>query len=71
MPESAWLRAAAAFQDELEVAYSNVVSVSIDPPDVSAAFRAGLGARFVRIAFNRRPEVLDEAERRLQGAVPP
>ena len=44
--EQAWLRAMAAFQDELEVAYANVVSVSVDPPDVSAAFRAGLGARW-------------------------
>jgi peroxiredoxin len=44
--EQAWLRAVVAFQDELEVAYANVVSVSIDPPDVSAAFRAGLGARW-------------------------
>ena len=33
-------------QDELEVAYVRVVSVSIDPPPVAAAFRAGLGARW-------------------------
>jgi hypothetical protein len=39
--EQAWLRAVVAFQDELEVAYANVVSVSVDPPEVSAAFRAG------------------------------
>jgi peroxiredoxin len=44
--EQAWLRALAAFQDELEVAYANVVSLSVDPPEVAAAFRAGLGARW-------------------------
>ena len=53
--EQAWLRAFAAFQDELEVSYANVVSVSIDPPEVSAAFRAGLGARWT---------FLSDAERR-------
>ena len=33
-------------QDEAEVAYSRIVSVSIDAPQVQAAFRAGLGARW-------------------------
>jgi peroxiredoxin len=33
-------------QDELEVAYSRLAVVSVDPPEVQAAFRAGLGARF-------------------------
>ena len=48
--EQAWLRALAGFQDELEVAYANVVSVSVDPPEVAAAFRAGLGARWTFLA---------------------
>jgi len=30
-----------------EVAYTRIVVVSIDAPEVQAAFRAGLGARFV------------------------
>jgi len=34
------------FQDELEVAYARIVSLSVDPPPVAAAFRAGLGARW-------------------------
>ena len=42
-------------QDEFEVAYSKLVVVSVDPPEVSAAFRAGLGARFL---------FLSDAERR-------
>lgn len=35
-----------ALQDELEVAYSRIVSVSVETPEVQAAFRAGLGARW-------------------------
>ena len=44
--EQAFLRRLIAFQDEAEVAYSRIVSVSVDPPTVNAAFRAGLGARW-------------------------
>ena len=44
--EQAFFRRMVAFQDEVEVAYARVISVSVDPPDVSAAFRAGLGARW-------------------------
>ena len=33
-------------QDEAEVAYTRFVSVSVDPPETLAAFRAGLGARW-------------------------
>lgn len=42
-------------QDEFEVAYTRIVVVSVDPPEVQAAFRAGLGARFT---------FLSDAERR-------
>jgi peroxiredoxin len=44
--EQAFMRQLVALQDELEVAYVRVVSVSIDPPPVTAAFRAGVGARW-------------------------
>jgi peroxiredoxin len=44
--EQAFFRRLLALQDDAEVAYSRMVSVSIDPPEVSAAFRAGLGARW-------------------------
>lgn len=44
--EQAFFRVLTALQDEAEVAYTRFVSVSIDPPEVSAAFRAGLGARW-------------------------
>ena len=33
-------------QDDAEVAYARMISVSVDPPEVNAAFRAGLGARW-------------------------
>jgi peroxiredoxin len=44
--EQAFFRRLMALQDEAEVAYSRIVSVSVDAPAVSAAFRAGLGARW-------------------------
>jgi len=44
--EQAFFRRLVAFQDELEVAYARIVSVSVDSPPVAAAFRAGVGARW-------------------------
>ena len=44
--EQVFFRRLLALQDEAEVAYSRIVSVSVDPPQVTAAFRAGLGARW-------------------------
>jgi peroxiredoxin len=44
--EQAFFRILVGLQDEAEVAYSRLVSVSVDPPEVAAAFRAGLGARW-------------------------
>ena len=44
--EQAFFRNLVALQDEMEVAYSRLVSVSIDEPVTLAAFRAGLGARW-------------------------
>lgn len=45
--ERQFFRGLVAFQDEVEVAYSRLVSVSVEPPEVSAAFRAGLDARWL------------------------
>ena len=45
--EQRFLRGLVELQDEFEVAYTRMVVVSIDPPEVQAAFRAGLGARFL------------------------
>lgn len=44
--EQAFFRTLVALQGEAEVAYTRFVSVSVDEPQVSAAFRAGLGARW-------------------------
>jgi len=35
-----------ALQDEMEVAYTRILSLSVDRPDVASAYRAGLGARW-------------------------
>jgi len=40
------MRELCRLQDEFEVSYARIVVVSVDPPEVQAAFRAGLGARF-------------------------
>jgi peroxiredoxin len=53
--EQRYMRELVRLQDELEVAYARLVVVSVDPPEVQAAFRAGLGARFL---------FLSDAERR-------
>jgi peroxiredoxin len=44
--EQAFFRRLLALQEDAEVAYARILSVSVDPPEVSAAFRAGLGARW-------------------------
>jgi peroxiredoxin len=52
--EQRYLRNLVAFQDELEVSYSRIVVLSIDLPEVQAAFRAGLGARFTFLSDSER-----------------
>ena len=53
--EQRYMRELCRVQDEFEVAYTRIVVVSVDPPEVQSAFRAGLGARFT---------FLSDAERR-------
>lgn len=48
------MRRLVELQDELEVAYARLVVVSIDPPEVQSAFRAGLGARFAFLSDHER-----------------
>lgn len=52
--EQTFFRRLVSFQDEVEVAYTSIVSLSVDPPDVSAAFRAGLGARWTFLSDSER-----------------
>jgi len=44
--EQRFFRRLIAFQDEVEVAYTRMLSLSVDPPQVAEAFRFGLGARW-------------------------
>ena len=44
--ERQFLRRLVDLQDDAEVAYTRFVSVSVDAPEVQAAFRAGLDARW-------------------------
>src|SRR2546426_9679182 len=57
--EQRYLRGLVELQDEFEVAYSRIVVVSVDQPEVQAAFRAGLGARFLFLSDSER-RYLDE-----------
>ena len=52
--EQHYLRDLVRLQDEFEVAYSRLVVVSVDAPEVQAAFRAGLGARFLFLSDENR-----------------
>ncbi len=52
--EQRFLRELVELQDEVEVAYSKLVVVSVDPPEVQSAFRAGLGARFPFLSDHER-----------------
>lgn len=61
--EQAYFRELVLLQSEAEVAYTRMVSVSVDPPEVEAAFRAGLGARWTFLSDERR-RYLDELELR-------
>ena len=57
--EQAFMRRLVALQDEVEVAYTRLVSVSIDPPVALAAFRAGLGARWTFLSDEARRYIDD------------
>ena len=52
--EQAFFRRLVELQDEAEVAYSGIVSISVDPAATAAAFRAGLGARWTFLSDSER-----------------
>lgn len=52
--ERAYARELVALQPQVEVAYTRVVSVSVDPPGEAAAFRAGLDARWTFLSDSAR-----------------
>ncbi len=52
--EQAFFRRLVALQEELEVAYARMISTSVDAPEVAAAFRAGIGARWTFLSDSDR-----------------
>ena len=52
--EQHYFRDLVRLQDEFEVAYSRLVAISVDPPEMQSAFRAGLGARFTFLSDHGR-----------------
>ena len=56
--EQRYLRELCRIQGEFEVAYARIAVISVDPPEVQSALRAGLGARFT---------FLSDADRRWIG----
>ena len=52
--EQTFFRGLVRFQEEAEVAYTRLVSVSIDLPVEQSAFRAGLGARWTFLSDHER-----------------
>ena len=63
------LRHLTELQDELAVNYCRLAVVSTDPPEVTAAFRAGLGATFVFLSDHERKAItrLDIVEQTAPG----
>ena len=55
--EQQFMRMLVALQDELEVAYARIVSLSVDPPEVAAAWRAGVGARWTFLCDHERSAI--------------
>jgi peroxiredoxin len=47
------------FQDELRINYCHLAAVSVDPPEVSAAFRTGLGASFTFLSDDDRAAITE------------
>ena len=65
--DSQQMRQLLQFQEELRVNYSQLLCISVDPPIVQAAFRAGLGAEWIFLSDEKREviaqlNILDETE---------
>jgi len=69
------LRLLTEFQKELEVNYCKLAVVSVDPPEVSAAFRAGLGAGFPFLSdkdrvITKQLDMVEASKSRGETAIP-
>lgn len=69
------LRLLTEFQKELAINYCKLAAASVDPPEVNAAFRAGLGASFPflsdrdRVAV-RQLDMVETSKSRGETAIP-
>ncbi|HWP60629.1 MAG TPA: redoxin domain-containing protein [Candidatus Acidoferrales bacterium] len=69
------LRLLTEFQKELAVNYCKLCVISVDPPEVNAAFRAGLGATFPFLSDDKRRvihelDIVETSKSRGQTAIP-
>jgi peroxiredoxin len=69
------LRLLTEFQDELKVNYCKLVVISTDPPECSAAFRAGLGAAFSFLSDQdrtavKRLDMVEDSKKHGHTAIP-
>lgn len=69
------LRLLTEFQKELAVNYCRLAVVSVDPPEVNAAFRAGLGAEFAFLSDQdrtvvRQLDMVETSKSRGETAIP-
>jgi len=69
------LRLLTEFQKELAINYCKLAVASVDPPEVNAAFKAGLGSTFPFLsdqerAVPRRLEMTEKSKSRGETAIP-
>jgi len=69
------LRLLTELEQELAIAYTKVVAICVDPPEVSAAFRAGLGAKFPILSdadrvYQKEMDMLEPTDPRHQPYLP-
>ena len=69
------LRLLTEFQKELAINYCKVAVASVDPPEVNAAFKAGLGATFPFLgdqdrAVVRQLDMVEKSKSRGETAIP-
>jgi peroxiredoxin len=69
------LRLLTEFERELAINYCKLAVVAVDPPEVNAAFRAGLGASFPFLSDSRRSviqelDIVEKSKSRGETAIP-
>jgi peroxiredoxin len=67
--ERAFFRGLIALQEDAEVAYARFVSISVDPVATTAAFRAGMGARWTFLCDEQRTALQETGLQELTDSV--